>query len=68
MAFPLKAWRRWHRKVNLKQKRHALASALAATQISALVLARGHIINKVACLPVVLSNTANEINKTRDAV
>ena len=31
MAFPLKAWRRWHRKVNLRQRRHALASALAAT-------------------------------------
>lgn len=47
MAFPLQKWRRWHRKVNLKQRRHALASALAATGVTALVLARGHQIMKV---------------------
>jgi len=37
MFAPLKTWRRWHRKVNLKQKRHAVASALAASSITPLV-------------------------------
>lgn len=37
MAFPLHAWRRWHRKVNLNQKRHALASSLAATTVLPLI-------------------------------
>ena len=37
MSFPLHTWRRWHRKVNLKQRRHALASALASTTVHSLV-------------------------------
>ena len=41
MFAPLKTWRRWHRKVNLRQKRHAVASALAASALVPLVLARG---------------------------
>lgn len=42
MSHPLKTWRRWHRRVNLKQRRHAVESALAATGITSLVFARGH--------------------------
>jgi len=42
MFAPLKTWRRWHRKVNIKQRRHAVASALAASALNPLVLARGH--------------------------
>lgn len=42
MFAPLKTWRRWHRKVNLKQRRHAVASALAASALVPLVIARGN--------------------------
>ena len=42
MFAPLKTWRKWHRKVNLKQKRHAIAIALAASAITPLVMSRGH--------------------------
>ena len=42
MFAPIKTWRRWHRKVNLKQKRHAAASAIAASAITPLVQARGN--------------------------
>merc|ERR1711920_220099 len=31
MFAPLKQWRRWHRKVNVKMKRAAVASCLAAS-------------------------------------
>lgn len=68
MAFPLHIWRRWHRKVNLRQRRHALASAIAATAIPSLVLARGHQIMKVPQLPLVLDNEVNKVSKTKEAV
>jgi large subunit ribosomal protein L4e len=42
MFAPLKTHRRWHRKVNVTQRRHAVAAALAASALNPLVLARGH--------------------------
>ena len=42
MFAPLKIWRRWHRRVNIKQRRQAIASALAASAVVPLVMARGH--------------------------
>ena len=47
MFAPTKTWRRWHRKVNINQKRYAVASALAASALPSLVLARGHRIETV---------------------
>jgi large subunit ribosomal protein L4e len=41
MYAPLKIWRKWHRKINLKQRRYALVSAIAASGVPSLVLARG---------------------------
>lgn len=40
-------WRKWHRKVNINQKRYAVASALAASALPSLVMARGHRIEQV---------------------
>lgn len=68
MAFPLKTWRRWHRKVNLNQRRHALASAIAATGVTALVMAKGHRVQNVPQLPLVLDNEVSSISKTSEAV
>lgn len=68
MFAPLKTWRRWHRRVNIKQKRHAVAAALAATAIVPLVLARGHRVSKVNELPLVFNNAVENIEKTKDAV
>lgn len=67
MAFPLQTWRRWHRKVNLNEKRHALASALSGTTCLPLVLARGHRISQVPQLPLVIDAEANKIAKTKEA-
>ncbi len=39
--------RKWHRKINTNQKRFAVASALAASALPSLVLARGHRIEQV---------------------
>jgi large subunit ribosomal protein L4e len=68
MFAPLKIWRRWHRKVNTTQKRHAVASALAASALPSLVLARGHKVEQVPELPLVLSNAVESVVKTKDAV
>lgn len=56
MFAPLKTWRKWHRKINLTQKRHAVASALAASAVAPLVLARGHNVQNVPELPLVIDS------------
>ena len=64
MFAPLKTYRRWHRKINLNQKRHALASAIAASSVTPLVMARGHKVNQVPELPLVVENLNAETTKT----
>jgi large subunit ribosomal protein L4e len=68
MFAPTKTWRRWHRKVNVTQKRHAAATAIAASALPALVMARGHRVEEVAELPLVVSEGAEGISKTKKAV
>jgi len=68
MAHPLRTWRRWHRKVNLKQRRHALAAAIAATAVAPLVIARGHRVMSVPQLPLIFSDDINNISKAKEAV
>jgi len=53
MFAPLKIWRKWHRKSNVNQKRHACASALAASACAPLVMAKGHRVMDVPELPLV---------------
>ncbi|XP_072946706.1 large ribosomal subunit protein uL4 [Epargyreus clarus] len=68
MFAPTKPWRRWHRRVNLRQRRAAAAAAVAAAGVPALVQARGHIIEKVPEFPLVVADKVQEINKTKQAV
>lgn len=68
MFAPTKVWRRWHRKININQKRYAVASALAASAVPALVMARGHRIEQVPEVPLVISDAAESITKTSKAV
>ena len=65
MFAPTKIWRRWHRKVNLKQKRHAVAAAVAASAVPALVMARGHQIDSVLEVPLVLDGI-EKIERTKE--
>jgi len=64
MFAPTKTWRKWHRKINTGQKRYAVASALAASAIPALVMARGHVIDEVPEVPLVLENAIESTKKT----
>jgi len=68
MFAPTKTWRRWHRKINTTEKRHALVSAISASGVPALVMARGHRIDQVAEIPLVLDTKAvSSIDKTSKA-
>eukprot|EP00919_Chromeraceae_sp_WS-2016_P037876 GHVR01090437.1.p1 GENE.GHVR01090437.1~~GHVR01090437.1.p1 ORF type:complete len:100 (-),score=3.97 GHVR01090437.1:866-1165(-) len=58
MFAPLRIWRKWHRRTNLRQKRFAVATAIAASAILPLVEARGHRVNKIPELPLVIDNKA----------
>jgi large subunit ribosomal protein L4e len=66
MFAPTKIWRRWHRKVNVNQRRYAVVSAVAATALVPLVQARGHRVDKVDEIPLVLDNLAG-VSKTKAA-
>lgn len=68
MFAPTKTWRKWHRKVSVNQRRFAVVSALAASALPSLVLARGHRIEQVPELPLVVSGEVENIEKTKDAV
>merc|ERR1712093_957397 len=48
MFAPTKVWRKWHQKINQGQRRFATASAIAASAVPALLLARGHRISNVS--------------------
>jgi len=58
MYAPLKIWRKWHARANITQRRHAVASALAASACAPLVMARGHRVEAVPELPLVIDNLA----------
>ncbi|KZZ90991.1 Ribosomal protein L4 domain protein [Ascosphaera apis ARSEF 7405] len=69
MFAPTKVWRRWQQKVNLRQKRFAVASSLAASSVAALLLARGHRVEKVPEVPLVIESKAFEgLAKTKAAI
>jgi large subunit ribosomal protein L4e len=68
MFAPTKIFRRWHRKINLHQKRYALASALAASAVPALLMGRGHKIENIAEVPLVVDDSIQKMEKTKDAV
>ncbi|GAA5862652.1 hypothetical protein JCM5296_000062 [Sporobolomyces johnsonii] len=68
MFAPTKIWRKWHVKVNQNQKRFAVVSAVAATALPSLVMARGHKIEGVSEIPLVVSSSIEGVKKTKEAV
>merc|ERR1712223_1505953 len=59
---------RWHRKINVAQKRYAMCSAIAATGVPALVMAKGHVISGINEVPFVVSDKVQGFQKTKEAV
>lgn len=54
--------------MNVNQKRYAVASALAATAVPALVMARGHRVEEVPELPLVVDSSLQTCTKTAAAL
>merc|ERR1712212_248611 len=59
---------RWHRKINVAQKRYAMCSAIAATGVPALVMAMGHQISEIPEVPLVVADKVQSFAKTMEAV
>jgi len=68
MFAPTKTWRKWHSKVNVAQKRYAVCSAIAASGVPALVMAKGHCIQDIPEVPLVVGNNVEYLDKTKEAV
>lgn len=68
MFAPTKSWRRWQRKTNIKIRRYAVASAVSVSAMPALVLSRGHKIESVPEIPLVLNDKVESISSTSHAL
>merc|ERR1712023_118906 len=68
MFNPTKTWRKWHRKINTNRKRYAVCSALAASALPSLVMARGHKIDQVPECPLVVDSAMEAVDKTAKAM
>jgi large subunit ribosomal protein L4e len=68
MFAPTKTFRKWHIKINTNQKRYAVVSALAASALPALVMARGHRVESVSEVPCVVPDKFESVTKTKAAI
>jgi len=68
MYSPTVTFRRWHRRINITKRRYAITSAIAATAIPSLVMARGHAIDQVPECPLVVCDKVQDFKKTKEAV
>ncbi|KAF7326104.1 60S ribosomal protein L4-B [Mycena kentingensis (nom. inval.)] len=68
MFAPTKPSRKWHAKVNQNQRRFATVSALAASALPSLVLSRGHRIEQIEEIPLVIPTATESLTRTKQAV
>jgi len=68
MFAPTKTWRRWHHRINTNQKRYAMCSAIAATGVPALVMSKGHKVEEISEVPLVVDDQVESFAKTNEAV
>jgi len=66
-AHPPKIERVLHERINRKERRLAIRSAIAATKEKKLVESRGHVVQKIPEFPIVVADDAEEIKKTKQA-
>jgi large subunit ribosomal protein L4e len=67
-AHPPKLEKIWTQKINKKERQLAIRSAIAATGKKELVLKRGHRVEPVKELPIVVDDKLQEIKKTKELV
>ncbi len=62
-AHPPKATKIWNKKINIKERKKAIRSAIASTINKDLVVKRGHLIDAV---PLILENKLEGLSKTKE--
>jgi large subunit ribosomal protein L4e len=55
-----------YKKLNKKENKLALCSAIAATAVKDLIAMRGHAINKIDSFPIIVSDDIEKISKTKE--
>lgn len=58
----------WEQKINKKERKKAIRSALAATAVKDLVAGRGHHVQDVKVFPIVVDDKLQELKKTREVI
>ncbi len=66
LAHPPESWKKIYKKVNKKEKRLALRSAIAATAKKELIVKRGHNIGKISDFPILVSNDLESLERTKE--
>jgi large subunit ribosomal protein L4e len=65
-AFPPRAEKRIRKEINKKERRLAMRSGIAATAVRDIVAGRGHVIDFVGQLPLVVDDNIQLLRKTRE--
>jgi len=65
-AHPPRPQKVYHEKINIKERRFAIRSAVAATTNQNLVEERGHIVGNVPQLPLIIDDDFESIKKTKE--
>ena len=63
---PPESWKKIYKKINKKEKRVALCSAIAATARRDLIENRGHKVENISGFPIIVSDDIESIRKTKD--
>ncbi len=67
-AFPPKVWKNIKEKINKKERKLAIKSAIAATANETLVRLRGHQFEEGLKLPIVVSDELEDVSKTKEII
>jgi len=65
-AHPPTSEKNVYKKLNKKEKRFALCSAIAATTSKDMAASRGHIVDKISAFPIIVSDDAEGISKAKE--
>jgi large subunit ribosomal protein L4e len=64
---PPRSEKRIYKRINKQERRFAIRSAIAATADKSIVASRGHIVDTVPALPLIVDDTIQEISQASEA-
>ncbi|MCW3992443.1 MAG: 50S ribosomal protein L4 [Candidatus Bathyarchaeota archaeon] len=65
-AFPPRAEKRIRKEINRKERRLGIRSGIAATAVREIVAGRGHVVDSIGLLPLVVEDNVQSLTKTRE--